>query len=96
MPYKKLIEELEKQLRELRTKQKNHDMVINEKQKAYLIEKGIDDNGVPYLTCENVTGEGLHYIDEVIEDETENNKYFLFKEWSFRLSSKPVKEYGLQ
>lgn len=92
MPYKQQIEELEAQLRVLCTKQKNHDMVIHEKQKVYLIEEGVDDEGVPYLFCDDVTGLGLHYIDEVIADESENNEYSLFQSWSFRLSSKPVEE----
>ena len=96
MPYKKEIEELEWKLADLKFKQRNSGMKIDESQKVYLIEYGIDGGNKEYMCCEDVTGHSLSNIDSLIMEDNETNEHLDFKAWSFRLSSKPEEEYGLE
>lgn len=99
MPYKQQIEQIEDEiftlentLDELRKKQEEHE----EKETFYIIEEGIDEFGDPYLICEQVPDwYDIHDIDHDIEVERENSEMNQHKSCSFRLSNRPLEEYGL-
>lgn len=99
MPYKQRIVELEvklaaltEELSELRDKQS----AIEDKYTFFIIETGRDENGLPYLICEQVPDwYDLSDIDDDIEEAEEINRENEFLTWSFRLSSKRLEEYGL-
>lgn len=66
------------------------------KQTFYIIERGIDDLGDEYQLCREVPEWWtMKDIDEDIQDDAYTNEGAEFKEWSFQLSTTPVKEYGL-
>jgi len=69
---------------------------LEEKQVFYLIETGIDELGVGYQLCREVPEWWtMEDIDDDIQDDADTNIGAEFKEWSFRLSTIPVREYGL-